>query len=102
MRVVVGVVEVPMSVDEAFHWHVAQAVESLFEPGPGRRNETVHDEFAVWAVEDYHASTRAGGHSDVSSKPLCFEGSGVELGAHSREQVGRRRRLSRAARCGGA
>jgi hypothetical protein len=33
---------------------------------------------------------------------LHFHGNGVELGAHTREQVGRRRRLLRVARCGGA
>jgi hypothetical protein len=101
-RVVVGVVEVPVSVDDPFHWRVAQTIESLLEPGPRRRNESVHDEFAVWTVEDYHASARAGEHSDVVSKLLCFKRSGVELGAHTREQDGRRRRLSRVARCGGA
>src|SRR5580658_6613168 len=95
-------VEVPVGVDDVFQWSIAKAIESFFKPGPGRRNESVHDEFAVWAVEDYHASTRAGEHRDVSGKPLCFEGSGVELGAHTREQVDRRRRLSRVARRGGA
>jgi hypothetical protein len=102
MRIVVGVVEVPMSVDEAFHWRVAQAMESLFEPGPGRCNETVHDEFAVCAIENYHASPGAREHRDVFSKPLCFEGSGVEFGPHTREQIGRRRRLPRVANCGTA
>jgi hypothetical protein len=97
-RVVVGVVEVPVSVDDAFHWRVAQTIESLFEPGPGRRNESVHDEFAVWTVEDYNASPGAGEHCDVFGKPLCFQGSGVELCAHIREQVGRRRRLLRVQR----
>ena len=57
-RVVVGMVEVPVGVDDAFHRRVAQAIESLFEPGPGGRNESVHDEFAVWAVEDYHGFRR--------------------------------------------
>ena len=53
VRVVIGVVEVPVTVNEVFHWSVAQAIENLFEPGPGGRNETVHHEFAVRAVEDY-------------------------------------------------
>jgi hypothetical protein len=33
---------------------------------------------------------------------LRFQGNGVELGAHTREQVSRRRRLLRVRSCGGA
>ena len=40
--------------------------------------------------------------SDIVSKLLRLEGNGVELGAHTREQIGRRRPLSRIACCGGA
>ena len=90
--VVVGVIEVPVGVNDAFHRRVAQAIESLFEPRPCRRNESIRDEFAVGAVEDDHASPRAGQHSDIVSKLLRLEGSGVELGAHIRKQVGSRRR----------
>ena len=92
-RVVVGMVEVPVAVNDAFHWCIAQAIESLFEPGPGRRNESVHDEFAVGAVKDYHASAGAVEHSDIVSKLLRFQGNGVELGTHIREQVGRPKAL---------
>jgi len=88
-RVVVGVVEVPVGVDDAFHWRAAEAIERVFEPRPCRCNESVHDEFAVGTVEDYHASPGAGQHSDIVSKLLRLEGSGVELGAHALEQVGR-------------
>ncbi len=101
-RVVIGMVEVPVGVDDVFERSVAKAIESLFEPGPGGRNESVHDEFAVGAVEDYHASAGAGEHRDIVSKLLRLDRSGIELGAHTREQVGRRRRLLRVARCGGA
>ena len=94
-------VEVPVGVDHALHRFVAKAIEGLFEPRPGRRNESVHDEFAVGAIEDYHASPGAGEHRDIFTKPLRFEGSGVELGAHTREQVGRQRRLLPVARGGG-
>ena len=91
MRVVIGVVEVPVGVDDVFHRSVANAIESLFELRPGGRNESVHHEFAVGAVEDYHGSAGAVEHSDIVSKLLSFHGNGVELGAHTREQVGRRR-----------
>jgi len=101
-RVVVGVVEVPVGVDDAFHWRVAQAIESLLEPRPCRRNESVRDEFAVGAVEDYHAPPRAGEHRDILAKLLRFDGSGVELGAHPREQIGRRRCLLQVTRSGSA
>ena len=102
MRVVIGVVEVPVGVNDALHWSIAKAIESLFEPGPGRRNECVHNEFAIGAAEDYHASPWAGEHRDIVSKLLRLEGSGVELGAHTRKQVGRRRRLLPVARRGSA
>src|SRR6267378_453650 len=101
MRVVIGMVEMPVGVDDVFNWSVAKAVESLFEPGPGGRNESVYDEFAVGAVEGYHASAGAAEHSDIVSKLLRFHGNGVELGTHTREQVGRRRWLLRVARGGG-
>src|SRR5580692_12109040 len=86
MRVVIGMVEVPVAVNEVFHWRVAQAIERLLEPGPGGRNETIHHEFAVRAVEDYHGPARAVEHSDIVSKLLRFHGKGVEPGAHIREQ----------------
>ena len=101
-RVVIGMVEVPVGVDDTFHRCTAKVIESLFEPGPRRRNERVHYEFSVGAVEDYHASPGAGEHRDVFTKLLRLEGSGIELGAHTSEQVGRRRRLLRVARRGGA
>ena len=91
MRVVIGMVEVPVSIDDVFHWCVANAIESRFELGPRGRNESVDHEFAIRAVEDYDGSARAVEHSDIVSKPLGFHGNGVELGAHTREQVGRRR-----------
>src|SRR5580658_36876 len=93
-------VEVPVGVDDVFQWSIAKAIESFFKPGPGRRNESVHDEFAVWAVENYHASPGTGEHRDIFSKALSFEGKGVEPVAHSRERV--RRCLLNVARCGGA
>src|SRR6266404_9325008 len=79
MRVVIGMVEVPVGVDDAFHRSVANAIESLFELGPGGRNKSVHHEFAVWAVEDYHGSAGAVEHSDIVSELLRFHGNGVEL-----------------------
>ena len=100
--IVVGMVEVPVGVNDVFHWCAAKAIESFFEPGPGGCNESVHNEFAVWAVEYYHASPGAGQQGDIVSKLLRFEGSGIELGSHTREQVGRRRRLLCVAQCGSA
>src|SRR5216684_5810843 len=80
-RVVVGMVEVPVRVDDVFQRGIAKAIESCFELGPGGRNESVHDEFTVGTVEDYHASAGAGEHSDIVSKLLRLDGSGVEPGA---------------------
>jgi len=53
MRVVIGMVEMPVGVDDVFNRSVAKAIESRFEPGPGGCNESVYDEFAVGTVEDY-------------------------------------------------
>src|SRR5258708_39331810 len=89
-----------MGVDDVFQRSIAKAIESLFEPGPGRRNESVHEEFAVGVVEDYHASPGAGEYGEIFAKLFFFEGKGVEPVAHSRERV--RRRFLRVARCGGA
>src|SRR5882757_3647072 len=91
-RVVIRVVEVPVGVDDVFQRSVAEAIKSLFELRPGGRNKSVHDEFAVGAVEDYHASAGAGEHSDIVSKLLRLNKKGVELDTHIREQVGWRRR----------
>src|SRR5580704_7795468 len=102
MRVVIGMVEVPVGVDDVLHRSVAKGIESLFEPGPGRRHESVDNEFAVWAVEDDHGSAGAVEHSDIVSKLLRLHGNGVELGAHTREQVGWRRRWLPVARRGSA
>src|ERR1700730_16884995 len=102
MRVVIGMVEMPVGVDDVFNRSVAKAIESLFEPGPGGLNESVYDEFAVGAVEDCHGSAGAVEHRDIASKLLRLYGNGIELGAKTRELLGRRRSLLRVARCGGA
>src|SRR6266852_8871696 len=86
IRVVIGMVEVPVGVDDVFHRSIAKGIESFFESGPGGGNESVHDEFAVGAVEDYHGSAGAVEHSDIVSKFLRFHGNGVELGTKAREQ----------------
>src|SRR5260370_42155593 len=86
MRVVIGMVEVPVGVDDVFHRSVAKAIESLFQPRPGWRNESVHDEFAVGAVEGYHGSAGTVEHSDIVSKLFRFHGNGIELGAHALEK----------------
>ena len=85
MRVVIGMVEVPVGVDDVFHRCATEAIETFFEFGPGGRDESVHDEFAVWAVEYYHGSARAIEHRDIARKLLRFHGNGVELSAHARE-----------------
>src|ERR1700676_2249265 len=69
-RVVIGMVEMPVGVDHVFNRSVAKAIESLFEPGPGGRNESVYDEFAVGTVEGYHGSAGAVEHSDIISQLL--------------------------------
>src|SRR5271155_118855 len=101
-RVVICMVEVPVGVDDVFHRCAAKAIESFFEPGPRRRNESVHDEFAVWAVEYCHGSAGTVEHSDIVSELLRFHGNGVELGAHAREQGGGRRLWLWVVRRGGA
>ena len=78
-------VEVPVGVDDISHRSVTKAIESLFELGPGGLNESVHHEFAVRTVEDYHGSAGAVEHSDIVSKFLRFHRNGVELGAHTCE-----------------
>src|SRR5580693_2835428 len=77
MRVVIGMVEMPVGVDDVFNRSVAKAVEGLFEPGPGRRNESVHDDFAVGTVEDYHGSAGAVEHSDIISELSRLHGNGI-------------------------
>src|SRR5580693_10293915 len=91
MRIVIGMVEVPVGVDDVFHRCAAKAIESFFEPAPGGCNESVHNEFAVGAVEYCHGSAGTVEHSDMVGKLLRFHGNGVELAAHDREQGGRRR-----------
>src|SRR5580704_13365215 len=101
MCIVVGMVEVSVGVDDVFHRCAAKTIESFFEPGPGGCNESVHKEFAVWAVEYCYGSAWTVEHGDIVSKLLRFHGNGIELGAHIREKAGRRKRLLGVARCGG-
>src|SRR5258708_3647398 len=72
-RVVIGMVEVPVGVDDVLNRSVAKAIESLFEPWPSWSNESVHNELAVGAVKGYHASAGAIKHSDIVSKLLRFD-----------------------------
>jgi hypothetical protein len=68
MRVVVGVIKVPVGVNEVFHWRIAQAIQSLFESGPGRRNESIHDEFACESEGISCASPAAEARSNLAAK----------------------------------
>src|ERR1700722_13646174 len=86
--VVVGVVKVPVSVNDVFQGSIAEAIESLFELGPRRRNESIHDEFAVRAVEDYNVSAGTGEQSEIFSEVLGLDGSGAHAGADGRGRVG--------------
>src|SRR5580704_15390132 len=52
--IVIGMVEVPLGIDDIFQRSIAKAIESFFEPGPGGCNETVDYKFPVWAVEYCH------------------------------------------------
>src|ERR1700735_5552511 len=88
MCVVIGMVEVPVGVDDGFYRCAAKAIEGFSERGPRGRNETVHNKFAVWTVEYCHGSPGTVEHRDVVSKLLRFHGNGVEFGAHAREQFG--------------
>jgi hypothetical protein len=37
-------VKMPVGINDIFHWSDAKTIESPLVPGPGRRNESVHDE----------------------------------------------------------
>src|SRR5271155_1725626 len=102
MQVVVGMVEVPVRIDDVFQRSIAKAIESFSELGPSGCNKSVHDEFAVWTVEYGHGSAGTVEHRDIVSKLLRFHGNSVELGAHTREQGGWRRRWLRVAHHGSA
>src|ERR1700746_3360672 len=102
MRVVVGMVKVAVRVDDVVHRCAAKAIESFLDLGPGRCNKSIHNEFAVRAVEYGHGSAGTVEHGDTVSKLLRSHGNGVELGAHTREQGGRRRGWLRVARHQGA
>jgi hypothetical protein len=62
-----------------------KSAKTFFELGTGGRNESVYDELAAWAVEDYHGSAWALEHGDILSKLLRFHGNGVELSSRIRE-----------------
>jgi DNA-binding transcriptional LysR family regulator len=51
-------VEVPMGVNDVLHRRVVKAIESLFKPRPGGRNESVYDEFAVGAAPAFWLAKR--------------------------------------------
>src|ERR1700676_4731738 len=69
-RVVIGVVEVPVRVDDVFNRSIAKAIENLFEPGPGGCNKSVHGEFAFGAVRKVNSSAGAVQNGDIVSKLL--------------------------------
>src|SRR5258708_22707176 len=97
-RVVIGMVEVPVCVDDVFQRSVAKATESLFESGPGGRNKSVHDEFAAGAVEGYNPSAWAVEHSDTIAKLLRFHRHRVELSPHAPAHVSPRSDMVRLVR----
>src|SRR5271155_5325000 len=78
-RVVICMVEVPVGVDDVFQRSIAKAIESFFEPRPGRRNESVHNEFAVWAVEYCHGSARTVEHVTLSASFCVSMGTALNL-----------------------
>src|SRR6266849_130101 len=100
--VVVGMVEVPVGIHDEFQRGVADGVERLFELGPSGRKERIYDELAVGSVQHYHVAARAGEQGEIVRELLRLDGSRAHLRANTREHLGRRRRLLRVVRGGGA
>ena len=86
--VVVGVVEVPVGVDDVFHRSVADAMEGFFELGPRGRNESIDDELAVGSVEDNNVSAGAGEQSEIVRELLRLDGHGAHAGTGGRDWIG--------------
>ncbi len=94
--IVVGVIEVPVSVDDEFQRGIAEAIESLFEFPRGGRSECVHYEFAVGSIQDNDVSAGTREQREIVSELLRLNGNGSRAGASGGDWVGGRgRRLLR-------
>ena len=79
VAVVVGVVEVPVRVDERLDRRFAQRIERLLQLVPGRLHERVDDDLAVRAVRHDDVAAGPGEHRQVSvslrlsigAAPIC-------------------------------
>ncbi len=88
--VVVGVVEMPVRIDDEFQRPVADAVQRFFKLGPSRRNGRVDHELTVSTIEDGHVSAGTGEKCEVVGELLRLDGIGGHLGAKRGDRVGRR------------
>src|SRR5882762_7755067 len=87
--VVVGMVEVPVGINDEFQRGVADSVERLLELRPSRRQESVNNELSVGSVEHHDVAARAGEQGEIARQLLRLDGSGPPLRAQTREGVGR-------------
>jgi hypothetical protein len=59
MLIVVGVIEVPVRVDQQLHRGLADRIERLLQRRPRWRNERVDQQLAVAALQDDNVAARA-------------------------------------------
>ena len=93
VRVVVGVIEVPVRVDEKGERPRPHRVNRGLELRPRRLHEAVGDELAVRACLDDHVAARPGEHGDSRHERRDRDRNRPHLGADRRQRIGWRRRL---------
>src|SRR5579872_2669113 len=86
--IVVGVVEVPVGVDDVLQGSIAEAVQVFFELGPSGRNEGINDELALGAVEDHDVAAWTGEQREIVRELLRLNGSRAHPCAKRRQRVG--------------
>src|ERR1019366_2671496 len=89
VRIVIGVVPMPVRVDREFHRGVSETIEGFLETVPRKLREGIHKQLAVRAVQHNDVSARPPQQSEVLRELRRLDWNFPEPGPSCRKSVGR-------------
>ena len=89
----IGVVEMPVRVDQDLQRSSAEAVHGLLDLWRDGGEARIHENFSIRAAQDHHVSTGAGKQIDIVAELGCHQRDGGHLRLHLRDAIGGGRHL---------
>src|SRR6266853_1931541 len=91
VRVIIGVIPMPVRVDRKFQRGLPEAIDGFLETVPRILRKGIHEQLAVLAVQDNNVSARTPQEGEVLRKLCRLNRNFSETGSSCRKSLGRRR-----------